>query len=408
MKKFLLVIFLLFCIALLLANTSSTITLELTLGDECIARREVSISTYGGLLLSGICGGDIEKMANVVGSKLGAIETLNPSLIKAIVECTQSLYVEPTEASVRWDGQTFDFCKEKCGYYVDANEVIASIVYSDGKLVGALKRTPIAPTVIYDEVTQWTQKITSFSTSYHSSDSNRRHNVELASSALDGYTLARGKSMSFNAVVGKRTEERGYKDATVILNGQFTSGLGGGVCQVSSTLYNLAILSGLDVTSSANHSLPVSYVAWGRDAMVSDNTDLIIANNTDADVFLSVKAEGGIIKMTSYSKRTTANQDIAISYQLERTIPSSYKTVLVDKLDENNQPYEKITKEKRDGMVVSSYVTKKINGKTTTTKLRTSYYKPCDGEVEKTNPVYLLDRQKDSAYNAGHIVSSSA
>lgn len=89
--------------------------------------------------------------------------------------------------------------------------------------------------------------ISSFSTNYKDSPEERKFNIRLALKSLDGKSVMPGEEFSFNKVVGLRTEERGYKKALVIFKGRYTEGVGGGVCQVSSTLYNAWLLGGLDV-----------------------------------------------------------------------------------------------------------------------------------------------------------------
>ena len=101
----------------------------------------------------------------------------------------------------------------------------------------------------------------SFYTSYPSSTAERKHNIILASKSIDNTFIDVGGEFSFNLVVGDRTEKRGYKKSKIIINGDFADGIGGGVCQVSTTLYNAVLLAGLEIIEYHPHSLPVSYVA---------------------------------------------------------------------------------------------------------------------------------------------------
>ena len=109
-----------------------------------------------------------------------------------------------------------------------------------------------------------------FSTKFSTNDSNRVTNIVLSAKATSDVLLMPGEEFSYNNLTGKRTKSNGYKDAPVIINGKLEQDVGGGVCQVSSTLFNSVLYSGLDVTSRRNHSLKSSYVSIGRDAMVSD------------------------------------------------------------------------------------------------------------------------------------------
>lgn len=134
--------------------------------------------------------------------------------------------------------------------------------------------------------------IARFSTYYGDSKQNRKDNIALACRKIDGTTLYPEDEFSFNDTVGRRTAENGFKSAYVIQNGEFIEGIGGGVCQVSSTLYNCALLCNLAITSVSAHSLPVGYVAPSFDAMVSSVTDLRFVNTLSAPVTLRMSADG--------------------------------------------------------------------------------------------------------------------
>ena len=142
--------------------------------------------------------------------------------------------------------------------------------------------------------------IAKFATYYGDSSENRKHNIALAASAIDGVLLPSEEEFSFNDTVGARTEERGYKAAFVINDGAFVEGVGGGVCQVSGTLYNCALLADLAVTCVHPHSLPVSYLAPSFDAMVSSWSDLRFVNTLSAPVTLKMTADGQYLRAEIY------------------------------------------------------------------------------------------------------------
>lgn len=139
-----------------------------------------------------------------------------------------------------------------------------------------------------------------YTTSYSSSGYSRKHNIKLASDAIDGKVVAPGEEFSFNVTVGVRSEKRGYLSAPVIVNGEYTKGTGGGVCQVSTTLYNAVLRSGVKVTKVSAHSLPVSYVPYSMDAMVSEATDFRFLNDTPYPVRIQMKADGERLKASLY------------------------------------------------------------------------------------------------------------
>jgi vancomycin resistance protein YoaR len=112
-------------------------------------------------------------------------------------------------------------------------------------------------------------------------DANRIHNVQLVARLLDGRLIAPGGTFSFNRATGARTAEKGFREAPVIINGELGTGLGGGVCQVSTTVFNAAYEAGLQITSRTNHALYISHYPLGRDATVDyPDIDLRFVNDT--------------------------------------------------------------------------------------------------------------------------------
>ena len=111
--------------------------------------------------------------------------------------------------------------------------------------------------------------------------SNRIHNVELVAHLVDGKLIAPGATFSFNATTGARTADKGFVAAPVIINGELQTALGGGVCQVSTTVFNAAYVAGLPITARTNHALYISHYPLGRDATVNyPDTDLEFVNDT--------------------------------------------------------------------------------------------------------------------------------
>ncbi|HVP15512.1 MAG TPA: VanW family protein [Terriglobales bacterium] len=136
----------------------------------------------------------------------------------------------------------------------------------------------------------------SFSTTLVGSLPERTHNVRLAASALDGALLRPGEELSFNDRVGPRTAERGYEPAPVILREVRQVQVGGGVCQVASTLFDAALLAGLTPVERHRHSSPVDYVALGEDATIAWGVkDLRLRNDLEQDVRLRIEVVGSTL-----------------------------------------------------------------------------------------------------------------
>lgn len=148
-----------------------------------------------------------------------------------------------------------------------------------------------------------TQKISSFTTNVADSTGGRKHNVKLALEQFDGMVVNPGESVSFNAIVGEQTLERGYKPATIIYNGEFTEGIGGGVCQASTTLYNALLLSGVEINEVHKHTLPVKYVPPALDAMVAEYTsDLKFTNTLPCPIYIHTYSDSQSVSVDIYSK----------------------------------------------------------------------------------------------------------
>src|SRR2546423_412385 len=112
-------------------------------------------------------------------------------------------------------------------------------------------------------------------------EANRIHNVQLVAHLVDGHLIAPGAVFSFNQATGERTAAKGFKEAPVIINGEVQTGLGGGVCQVSTTVFNAAYEAGLPIVARTNHALYISHYPQGRDATVNyPDVDLKFVNDT--------------------------------------------------------------------------------------------------------------------------------
>ncbi len=118
---------------------------------------------------------------------------------------------------------------------------------------------------------------------FYGGDPNRIHNVQLVSHLVDKHVIAPGETFSFNGATGARTADKGFREAPVIINGELQTGLGGGVCQVSTTVFNAAYEAGLPIASRTNHALYISHYPQGRDATVNyPDVDLKFVNDTAA------------------------------------------------------------------------------------------------------------------------------
>lgn len=160
--------------------------------------------------------------------------------------------------------------------------------------------------------------IGNFSTNYSSSVQNRKDNIKLAASIIDGTLIMPGQQISFNNIIGEISANTGFKPATVILDGEYETGTGGGICQVSTTLYNAAVRADLQIDERRNHSRPVNYVPMGLDAAVASGfLDLKVTNPFDFPVYIRATADNDNINFSIIGD--TDKKDYNIELVSERT-----------------------------------------------------------------------------------------
>ncbi|RMG23207.1 MAG: hypothetical protein D6724_08855 [Armatimonadetes bacterium] len=152
------------------------------------------------------------------------------------------------------------------------------------------------PHIPKEAVDQIVEVMTTFTTKFNTGDRNRSSNIATAASRINGLVLLPGETFSYNGTVGKRSAKTGFKPAGVYASGRHEVDYGGGICQVSTTLFNAALLANLDIVERSNHSMPVPYVPIGRDATVDyGNIDLKFKNPYDFPIAISLEVSGGTL-----------------------------------------------------------------------------------------------------------------
>ncbi|NLX77754.1 MAG: VanW family protein [Clostridiaceae bacterium] len=145
--------------------------------------------------------------------------------------------------------------------------------------------------------------ISSFTTKIYDKDKHRVNNIKLAAEDLDKTVIEPGEVFSFNETVGRRTREKGYEEAPIFVDGEKSKGVGGGVCQVSTTLYNAALEADLEIVERHRHSRKVSYVPEGKDAAVVYNSkDLRFKNTRDYPIEIRISVSEDKIHVTLNKK----------------------------------------------------------------------------------------------------------
>ena len=175
---------------------------------------------------------------------------------------------------------------------------------------------------------------------------DRTTNLRLASNKINGKVIMPGEEFSFNKVVGRRTVAAGYKNAAIFSDGQVTDGLGGGICQITSTLYNAVVFANMQIVSRRNHMFVPSYVTGGRDAtVVYGSTDFIFKNSRSYPIKLVSSVEGGVATISVYGYKNPNDPEYEISIE-NSLIKTTAKSLVYDAYKVYKQNGEVVKREK--------------------------------------------------------------
>jgi vancomycin resistance protein YoaR len=240
---------------------------------------------------------------------LKALEIVDNATLKAPVNAT----FEIIKGKVR-------IVQEENGFVFDKDALYKELQSNKDLTKANLNVKAVKPSVTADILkTQGIKElISTFTTNFDAGNVPRSSNIKLAAKSIAGTILPPGAIFSFNEVVGQRTEEKGFQEAGVYINGKVDTGIGGGICQVSTTLYNAVLLADLLVMERSNHSLTVPYVPLSRDAAVSwGSQDLKFSNNTENHILINSSTKGGSITFELYSTKSNKRVEL-ISTTLAR------------------------------------------------------------------------------------------
>ncbi|HHY91855.1 MAG TPA: hypothetical protein GX511_00780 [Firmicutes bacterium] len=204
-----------------------------------------------------------------------------------------------------------------------------------------------------------------YTTRFQAANRDRTYNLKLGAQAVDGQIVLPGQVFSFNEVVGPREAEQGYREAPVIIKNELVPGIGGGICQVSSTLYNAVLLAGLDPVERTNHSLPSAYVGLGRDATVAyGSIDFKFKNTRPEPVMLGSRVHGNELTVAVFGTPREEKVEITATVTEEIPFPVLFQQDPTlkpgeDKLKQEGKPGYKVTvrrRVRRAGQVVRDQV----------------------------------------------------
>ncbi|MGX4599322.1 VanW family protein [Faecalimicrobium sp. JNUCC 81] len=331
----------------------------------------------------------MENIYKTIKSELGQKNNLNiaidynkDKLKNRIENIARDIDVDVKDASINISGSSIEINDSNSGLKVNVEESLKNIVreLEKGNTKEELVVTKVEPSITREQLQEVNTLLGSHTTKFDSSVSGRSTNIKLAANKSSDVLLMPGESFSYNEHTGMRTTANGYKNAPVIVQGVVQEGVGGGVCQVSSTLYNAALYSGVSFIELKNHSIPSTYVSKGRDATVTDSgIDFVFKNTLEHPIYVKNYVSGNTVTCQIYGS-SKDKQNIQISTSIDGVSEAPIKKVEDPTILKGE---EKQLEKGRNGYTVSTYrIYKDENGNVTKKeKVATSYYPKKQGVI---------------------------
>lgn len=209
--------------------------------------------------------------------------------------------------------------------------------------------------------------LATYSTNYDGGNVDRTTNLRIACQKINEKVVLPGEIFSYNKALGERTVAAGYKNAKVYENGQVVDGIGGGICQISSTLYNSVLMSNMEATERRNHMFVTSYTPAGRDAtVVYGITDFKFKNTRQNAIKIKANCSNGVATVSIYGIKEENEYKVSFNTKTISTIPYTVKYV-----NDNTLPngQEKVSQKGANGVITETYIVKSLNGKVVSSKL---------------------------------------
>lgn len=322
-------------------------------------------------------------------------------LDEKIEDILRGIETEPQDSEILFNSRAknkFTITDSKAGLKVDReklyNEINRQFLKSNVINID-LKLEPTMALINREDNEKITYLRSSFSTNVSDSTGARKSNVKVALSKIDGLRVEPGETVSFNYLTGPHTIDNGYKVATIIYKGRFTDGVGGGICQASTTLYNALIRAGIQIDEVNKHTLPVKYVPLALDAMVAEYiSDLKFTNNLDHAIFIGAYCDSEKAYVDIYGEKVEEGIEIRPRSETIRTIKPGKDNIIVDTNKEYTDKvlfkgeYYRLTYP-TDGYEVMAYLDYYKNGEKIKEELiRHEIYQPQNGIIiEGASPV---------------------
>ena len=313
-------------------------------------------------------------------------------LDEKIDEIIKEIEIEPVNSEIKFNAQNsnpFEVTEHKNGLRVNKEQLYFDINEQFNKTNNVeveIKTFEQVADVTKQENLENTTQISTFVTYVSDSTGGRKSNVKKALDCFNGFVVEPNETVSFNKVTGPHTLDNGYKIATIIYNGRYVDGVGGGICQASTTLYNALLLADAEILEVHKHTLPVKYVPLAMDAMVSDYVaDLKFKNVSDEPLYIQTVCDSESVRVNIYGKKldkeikTRSETLETIKHTGDKIVPDTNKEYS-DKVLFKGEQY-RLTYP-RNGYEAKAYIEYYVDGKKVEEKeIRHEIYKPQNGIV---------------------------
>lgn len=264
-----------------------------------------------------------EEMEKLVIEKMELFEyNTDPIIIKTeekdpyeinIDEIYKEIHKDPVDATFTKNPYKVTASENGVDFAISLDE--AKQLVKEDKEKFEIKLKTLYPNISTNDISSeaFPDIIATYDTTFSSSNVNRSTNIKLATARYNGKVLMPGESISFNSTVGKRTPTRGYKEAAVFVNGGTSTDYGGGICQLSSTLYNAALRANLEIVDRSNHAFAVGYVPIGTDATVSwGSPDFVFKNTRSYPIKIEATASDRVLRIKIHGLKEENEYQILI------------------------------------------------------------------------------------------------
>lgn len=326
------------------------------------------------------------KELNDSGEYIPAESTYDTEAVKkAVLELEKELYIAPSNATVKRENGKFNITDGKIGYKLNVDVTVKAIcqmidMKQDGVVNAAMEE--IQPEYTSDAFKNIDNVIGSYSTAYKGGDNARITNLKVAASKVNGTVLYPGDVFSTNKALGESTTANGYLPAPTIVDGKLVDSIGGGVCQVSSTLYDAVLYSEIEIVERTNHSLKVGYSDYAFDAtLAGDYIDLKFKNSTKYPIYIEsyLTSNQVVCNIYGYEEHSPNRKLVFENALISTEKPPAEHVVYDDSLPEGTR---KVTVNPLNGYKYKLYKFVYEGDKLIEkVEVNTSYYKPRRAEV---------------------------